>query len=182
MLVACSASSTPAPAPAASATWRVPAGWKSETIAFPLDFAPSLGHRGAEELRFAPGFFDPGAPGYWSYTFVWRLDDPTTLTGEQLADELVVYFRGLAQAVDPALAVDVIRVDANPGAASRFDVHAIVVDAFKTKQPLAVAGWAKRTPCERGALWTFVLAPERSALRPQLDALAAEATCAQQAR
>src|SRR5262245_24178101 len=38
--------------------WPVPAGWKHETIPFPLGFAPGLPFHGVEELRFAPGFFD----------------------------------------------------------------------------------------------------------------------------
>ena len=29
----------------------MPAGWKSETIPFPIEFAPLLLHRGVEELR-----------------------------------------------------------------------------------------------------------------------------------
>jgi hypothetical protein len=65
--------STPqsAPAPAASApiqavdaprdatAWETPAGWRTETIPFPLEFAPSIAHAGVEELRFPPGFLDP---------------------------------------------------------------------------------------------------------------------------
>ena len=50
----------PATAPKQSLPgWEVPAGWRSEVIPFPLDFAPSLTHRGFEEIRFAPGMFDP---------------------------------------------------------------------------------------------------------------------------
>ena len=41
---------------APSFTWPVPDGWRSETIPFPLEFAPSIPHRGVEEIRFAPGF------------------------------------------------------------------------------------------------------------------------------
>jgi hypothetical protein len=56
------------PAPAVRSAggfdWPVPEGWKRETIPFPLDFAPGLSFRGVEELRFAPGFFDPAASSY----------------------------------------------------------------------------------------------------------------------
>ena len=47
---------------------------EGRTIPFPLDFAPNLPYRGTEELRFAPGFFDPSAAGSWSYAFVWFVD------------------------------------------------------------------------------------------------------------
>src|SRR5262245_14582472 len=91
-VVACRSS---APAP-----WPVPEGWRSELIPFPLEFAPSLPHHGLEEIRFAPGFFDPAAPGYWSYTFVWRLDTSPPFDDAVVAAELTTYFRGLIAAVD----------------------------------------------------------------------------------
>src|SRR5258706_6745120 len=88
LVAACGAKPAPVapmlpPAAQATTTWRIPAGWKHEVIAFPLEFAPSLAHRGVEELRFPPGFLDDGA-NHWSYAFVWRLDDDAALTAEQL--------------------------------------------------------------------------------------------------
>src|SRR5689334_4549959 len=59
--------------------WELPAKWRAEVIPFPLEFAPALAHRGFEELRFPPGFFDPSAGDYWSYTFVWRSEDAAEL-------------------------------------------------------------------------------------------------------
>jgi hypothetical protein len=61
----------------------------------------------------------------------------------------------------------------------RLALTAHVIDAFKTRRPLDLAGWAQRLACGNGALWCFVLAPSTSPLRSQLDALAAEATCEQ---
>src|SRR3954468_9210935 len=56
-----------APARAPAFEWPKPeGGWKTETIPFPLDFAPTIPLQGVEELRFAPGMFKPEAPGYWS--------------------------------------------------------------------------------------------------------------------
>jgi len=54
----------------------VPQGWRSEVIRFPLDFAPSLAHRGYEDLRFPPGMFDPKDPE----KRVWFLDQPIPLS------------------------------------------------------------------------------------------------------
>jgi len=186
VVLACG-SSPPLPAPGPvqppppAASWAVPEGFRQETIPFPLDFAPTLAHKGAEELRFAPGFFDPAAPGYWSYAFVWRTEDPAALDAAAVGAELTAYFRGLIAAVDEAHQIadpGAITVTASP-AGARVTLAAHVFDAFKTKQALDLAGWADRTPCGGGALWRFVLAPATSALRPALEALAAQAACGQ---
>jgi hypothetical protein len=166
---------------AATQPWSVPDGFRGETIPFPLEFAPGLAHKGVEELRFAPGFFDPSAPGYWSYTFVWRTEDPATLDAAAMGTELTAYFRGLIDAVDSTKQIadrDAIVVRATP-AGARLALAARVFDAFKTKQALDLTGWAERRACGTGALWSFVLAPSTSTLRPQLEALAAEAACGQ---
>src|SRR5258706_6245682 len=95
VLAACSS------APAAPTKWPVPPRWRTEVIPFPLDFAPSLAHKGVEEIRFPPGFFDPASPDRWSYAFVWRLDDAADLAPAVLGAELKTYFEGLTKAVDP---------------------------------------------------------------------------------
>jgi len=189
--------STPAPLPEPTAPaarpaepgppaqpWSIPTGFRSETIPFPLDFAPALAHKGVEELRFAPGFFDPAAPGYWSYAFVWRTEDRAALDAQTVGAELTAYFRGLVEAVDEAKQIankDAIVATGAQGTADggRVTITAHVFDAFKTKLPLDLVGWAERRACGTGALWRFVLAPAASKLRPTLDALAAEAVCGQ---
>jgi len=166
---------------AATEPWAVPDGFRGEVIPFPLDFAPGLAHQGLEELRFAPGFFDPAADGYWAYAFAWRTSDPAELDAAALGAELTTYFRGLIGAVDEAHVITdraaiVARAEA---AGSRFTLTAHVFDAFKTKLPLDLVGWAERRACSHGAVWRFVLAPADTPLRPQLEALAAEAVCDQ---
>jgi hypothetical protein len=156
--------------------WPTPAGWKSETIAFPLDFAPALAHRGVEELRFAPGFFDPRAGGYWSYAFAWRLDDTAALDAAALDAELTAYFRGLVAAVNKELAVDAIAVRVAP-AGDVFAIAAHVLDAFGTGAPVDLVGTATRRACGAGALWVFALAPATTTVRAELDDLVARARC-----
>lgn len=79
--------------------WPQPIGWRTESIPFPLEFAPDIQHRGTVEVRFSPGFKDPDAPGFWSYAFVWWLEDEVPLTKQLLADELTRYYLGLSKAV-----------------------------------------------------------------------------------
>lgn len=172
MLAACAAK--PAPAP----TWPIPSGWKHEVIAFPLDFAPDLPHRGLEELRFPPGFLKTGTPNHWAYAFAWRLDDAAELAPTALASELAVYFRGLLAAVDGdkhRLDPAQITVSATPS----LELRVRVIDTFNDAAPIDLVGSARRTACGGGALWVFVLAPERSPIRRELAALAAQAACGQ---
>src|ERR1700760_3139406 len=88
-----------APATPVPFQWAAPEGWRKETIPFPLEFAPSLKHKGLEELRFAPGMFKPGAPDFFSYAFVWWLEGEPPPAASALESELPVYFRGLCDAV-----------------------------------------------------------------------------------
>ena len=79
--------------------WPLPAGWKQETLSFPLEFAPAIARKGSEELRFMPGFFKADAPDFWSYVFVWSLEDAPAFDAEALGAVLREYYRGLALAV-----------------------------------------------------------------------------------
>src|ERR1051326_2103391 len=79
--------------------FNAPPEWKKETIKFPLDFAPEIDYQGFEELRFAPGMFDPHADSYFTYTFFWCLKGERKITPEALADNLTRYFKGLCRAV-----------------------------------------------------------------------------------
>ncbi len=178
-LAACGAAAAPPQqASAPSAAWPVPAGWRSEVIPFPLEFAPGLAHRGVEEIRFPPGFFDPHSGDRWSYVFAWRLDDPAVLAPDALAAELTTYFKGLIAAVDSehrVTAPDQIAVAVGPDLA----IKAHVFDAFKTAEPIDLVGSAERRPCGGGALWVIALAPATTTIRTQLTDLAHAAACGQ---
>jgi hypothetical protein len=169
----------PLPKTEAPPSWPVPEGWKRETIPFPLEFAPSLAHRGVEELRFPPGFLKD-SPNRWSYAFEWAITDEADLDATQLAAELVTYFRGLLVAVDG----DKRRFDPDKITAiaekrgDTFAVKAFIFDAFGAGNPVALEGTAKRTSCgPQRTVWRFVLAPAVSPIRAELDALAARAVC-----
>lgn len=154
------------------AAWPVPAGYKSETIAFPLPFATSIRHTGVEELRFPPGFLDQTSPNHWSYAFLWKLTDPAaaTLDAAALSTELTLYFRGLLGEVDGdrhRFDVAAITATATPSG-PRFALRAQIFDAFVDAAPIELTGTAERMPCG----WMFVLAPPLSPIRPELAVLA----------
>ena len=146
--------------------WPVPSGWKKETIPFPLEFAPSIRHEGVEELRFAPNFFRPEAPGYWSYAFVWWLKDPTTPEASALSSELARYFEGLSTAVGGKK----FRFDrshfkaAISGTKEHFAGTAQLYDAFTTGRPLSLRIEGQAIDCasqSRHAV-LFLLSPKPS--------------------
>lgn len=133
----------PAPAsgsaPAPGAACAAIADWRSEIIELPPEFAPAL-PAGQEELRFAPGMFEPAADSYFTYAFVLRLADPLPLDRGRLETLLDQYYQGLVAAVASqrklALPAD---VDATvTGEASGFHATVAMYDAFVTGKPLTL--------------------------------------------
>lgn len=137
-------------------TWKTPPGWRAETIPFPLPFAQDLHHQGLEELRFAPGFFDPSAPGYFSYAMIWWLRDREQLTAEQLSLELLHYYQGLCNAVrtgqltpqQPSFPAHLSPTDTDHPGWDMLSGEAHLYDAFKTGQPLTLQLRVYQRECE----------------------------------
>lgn len=161
--------------------WEVPAGWRTETIPFPLPFAPALKHRGLEELRFSPGMFKPGAADFWSYGFVWWLEDEQAPTAAALEQELPVYFRGLSETVGK----DKYKFDPK-----RFKAHfrqegdSIVgqidgYDAFTSGEPIALNARFTPVRCGKNTALAVAISPAdfKAPIWTQLNALTAKVHC-----
>ena len=58
--------------------------WRSERLSFPISFAPSLDYKGYEEVRFAKGWSKKDSDEFWTYAFVWYLDEDPELDANQL--------------------------------------------------------------------------------------------------
>ncbi len=161
----------PEPAPAAESAIVEPSAaelppvdlstWGTELIPLPPGFAPTL-PSGDEILLFAPGMFEAGAPDYWSYAFLVRLDEPLAGAAE-LDAFLEAYYDGLIAAVaegkdgdvgtDPATVV----VSAAPGGG--FLARIDLVDAFVTMQPITLR-MTIAVEGERGELLRFAASPQ----------------------
>lgn len=156
-------------------SWPVPDGWRTETLPFPLDFAPSLKHRGVEELRFSPGMFKPVAPDFWSYAFVWWLEGERA--PKDLAGELTTYFRGLCGEVAKGkFDLDLSRIKSRlHGASGRIDSY----DCFKTGKPITLEVQSMSKRCGSHTALVVALSPaERSApIWSQLRALSRSVAC-----
>lgn len=169
------------PANASSpSSWLLPEGWTREEIPFPLEFAPSIPHRGVEELRFPPGFLKADSPNRWSYAFEWVVTDAADLDAPVLAAELTAYFRGLLVSVDgDKKRFDPTAIIATADAREdMFVVKARIFDAFGDAKAIELEGWARRTACgSERVVWRFVMAPPSSPIRKELDDLAARPPC-----
>lgn len=173
--------------------WPAPPGWRTETIPFPLDFAPDLPFQGLEELRFPPGFFDPAAERFWSYAFVWWLEGTPDLSEAALERALARYFVGLAQVVgkdkytfDPAqISADLQQVPPDPLALtqrSRLTGQIRVFDAFKTGKYLTLQLELQLGACgepSRRVVWVSASPKPRPApIWTELDAVTQSFECA----
>ncbi len=78
---------------------EAPENWRSEVIKFPLKFAKILDYSGAEHVRFAPGWGKEDAKDYFSYAFLWEIDQNPKLSSEKLEHEMEIYFDGLMNMV-----------------------------------------------------------------------------------
>ena len=47
-----------------------------------LFFAPSIKYKGVEDIRFTPGWGKAGSEEYWTYAFLWFLDDEPFVNNE----------------------------------------------------------------------------------------------------
>ncbi|MEL6304328.1 MAG: hypothetical protein AAGL29_07960 [Bacteroidota bacterium] len=72
-----------------------PEGWRSEQISFPLSFAPDIDFTGFEDIRFAPGWSNMESEAFWTYHFVWYIDQNDPMTETSLTKIMEDYYDGL---------------------------------------------------------------------------------------
>ena len=122
-------------------------GWRYERLAFPLTFAPDLKYQGFEELRFAPGMFNPQSDTYFTYIFALRLEGEHKIDLDFVRTFLFKYYRGLCKAAgadrDPPLDLEKITVSVKKGEDQRtgaavFLCEVVMFDAFVTGKPLTL--------------------------------------------
>lgn len=82
-------------------TWQapyhlaIPANWTIERFLIPISFAPKIPYTGVEDIRFAPGWGNVESEEYWSYAFLWYLDDTPKISSAIIANNLKAYYTGL---------------------------------------------------------------------------------------
>ncbi|MHA7057263.1 hypothetical protein ACWGOQ_0008605 [Aquimarina sp. M1] len=118
-----------------------PDNWRKETIAFPLSFAQSLDHKGTEYVRFAPGWGKQGSDEYFSYSFLWYLENDPQLSSSNLESQLAVYFDGLMQEFSTTNASRAAAIPKTTAFFEKINNHTyagkvLTYDAFITKKEL----------------------------------------------
>lgn len=162
---------------------EAPEDWRPEVIPFPLGFAPEIPYRGREELRFSPGMYDADSEMYFTYAFVWWLDESPELEPESLREDLIDYFAGLYQAVaekeasgEAEVSVALEEVDAVEDLPDRRGAwvpesgedarhyHGVVdwVDPFVTQKPVKLNWKAASWLCSDSdrTAWFVLLSPQ----------------------
>ena len=69
--------------------------WGKEFFHFPLHFAEEIPYEGVEEVVFPRNWIKPDSSDFWSYVFVWALDNKQAVTANELETNLKLYFDGL---------------------------------------------------------------------------------------
>lgn len=156
--------------PAFPIEWPPMEGWRTETIPFPLDFAPGLDYPGGlEELRFSPAFGKVEDPLYFSYAFVWLVPEKQGIDLERLKKDLKGYFDGLMTAVARDAKVDLGTIDTRIALAEgqgenprRFKGTVETVDAFFSKKALVLQIEIDPVPCNQPGMqvWYFDVSPK----------------------
>jgi hypothetical protein len=76
-------------------TLNIPPGWDVERFLIPILFAPSIPYKGVEDIRFTPGWAKIETNEYWSYAFLWYIDNTPTFDSKIIEKNLIAYYTGL---------------------------------------------------------------------------------------
>src|SRR5258705_13837542 len=76
-------------------TLGFPEGWGVERFLIPIEFAPGIPYKGIEDIRFTPGWGNAKSEEYWSYAFLWYLDEMPVTNETTLQANLNAYYTGL---------------------------------------------------------------------------------------
>ena len=73
----------------------LPDKWSKEIFPIPIKFASAISYKGHEEIRFAPGWGDSAKQDYWTYAFLWCLDDNPAISDSVVENNFQLYYNGL---------------------------------------------------------------------------------------
>lgn len=128
-------------------TLQVPKDWGVERFSIPIGFAPQIPYNGVEDIRFAPGWANAKSNEYWTYAFLWYLDDIQKINAEIISSHLKAYYTGLiavnaassSMHADQEVAVEtkIKKVKTNKGDSKTFRGTIYLVD-YMAKTPITL--------------------------------------------
>ncbi|MFT3679909.1 MAG: hypothetical protein QM791_06530 [Ferruginibacter sp.] len=74
-----------------------PKDWGIERFLIPISFAPQVPYKGVEDIRFAPGWAKAASEEYWTYAFLWWLEEKPVMNAKIIEENLKNYYTGLLQ-------------------------------------------------------------------------------------
>lgn len=118
--------------------------WGKEFFHFPLHFAEEIPYEGVEEVVFPKNWIKPDSSDYWSYVFIWALDNKQAVTAKELETNLTLYFDGLIgglSRVDTTKLTEAttqFQRNVNPKDSVTFTGELNIFDGFATQKPLTL--------------------------------------------
>ena len=117
--------------------------WGKEIIQVPFWFAPKIGYKGQEDIRFAKGWEDINSDGFWVLVFAWDINLTTKPTAQFFEDNLKLYFDGLMKVVNEDSTITIPKTKASfsekeklKEGVTTFSGTVETYDAFTTKKML----------------------------------------------
>lgn len=129
--------------------------WGKEFFHFPLHFAPDIPYEGVEEVVFPRDWIKPDSADFWSYVFVWELDNKKNISKNELERVFKLYFDGLMEVVNDDKDIEMIETSASffkneyPSDNADFMGNLTIFDAFATKKPLDLNAKVFSKYCEK---------------------------------
>jgi tetratricopeptide (TPR) repeat protein len=130
--------------------------WGKEFFHFPIHFAPEIPYEGVEEVVFpGRGWISPDSSDFWSYVFVWALENKKSVTPGELEANLKLYFDGLMDGVNKNkdAVINKTTVDFNLNTNTKDSVYITgeltIFDAFATNKPLKLNARIFSNYCEQ---------------------------------
>jgi hypothetical protein len=78
-------------------TLNVPKDWGVERFLIPISFAPQIPYHGVEDIRFMPGWSKANSNEYWTYAFLWYVDNMQKTNAKIIETNLKAYYTGLIE-------------------------------------------------------------------------------------
>lgn len=126
-----------------------PDTWGPEIFPFPFEFAPSIDYTGFEDIRFAPGWSDTTANDYFTYVFVWYLDNDPKTTADKLETHLKAYFGGLMAGTSGRDDLPAVTADFQEKSENNYTGKVVTYDAFFKKSALTLNVRVKSSYCDK---------------------------------
>jgi hypothetical protein len=143
----------------------LPANWGIERFLLPPFFAPEITYKGVEDIRFTPGWSKNGNDEYWSYAFLWYLDEMPKIDAAVIEKDLNAYYTGLFKInTDSAKQESIpsfnVKTSLKPGKLLPGDMHtfdgSIEMIDYMTRKPLTLNCKVHIRPCaETGKAFLF---------------------------